>query len=82
MSEIVVAVRPGLPALWVRVVRVDVRRRRQVARRMAAAGHPRWFIRKIARLSEAGLARALASQPTASIWGAFAVQIREEMQAA
>lgn len=82
MSEIVVAVRPGLPARRVRVVRIDARRRGQIARRMAAAGHPRWFIRKIARLSVAGLDRALAAKATASIWGAFATQIREEMRAA
>lgn len=83
MVELLVIARGlGKPSLQVRVIRVNAKRRAQIARRMAAAGIPAWRIRSVARLSVAGLARALAARPADSIWGSFADQVRAEMQAA
>lgn len=82
MVETLVIARIGRPTLQVRVIRINARRRGQVARTMAGLGFPSWRIRKVTGLSIAGLARALAARRSHSIWGGFAEQIRAELRVA
>lgn len=51
------------------VVRLDGRRRRAIARRMAAAGWPAWRIALALRLPRSSLERMLAAAPAEMVWG-------------
>lgn len=51
------------------VVRLDGRRRRAIARRMAAAGWPHWRIAQALRTPRASIERMLAATPAQDFWG-------------
>lgn len=55
--------RPGRAPMRVILVRVSAHRRARVARALAQAGYSRWRIGVMARLSQAGVQRALAADP-------------------